>query len=57
MNKYRVKIPVFAEIEVFVFAKNKTDAETKAINKAVESEPLTCWEIDSLQNIEVRVCR
>jgi hypothetical protein len=45
-QKYVCKFFVWSDIEVTVTAKNKEEARTKAIKKAILEQPLVSWELD-----------
>lgn len=52
IKKYVVFLPVFETIRVIVETDNEDEAEDLAIAKAVEEEPMVCWEVDK-GNIEI----
>jgi hypothetical protein len=44
--KYRVVVPIWANIELEIDADNKEDALEKGIKEAIDKHPMVSWELD-----------
>ena len=53
MKTYNCKFFVTSDIEVTVEAKNKEEAREKAVQKAIDEQPLVPWELDEQNEFSI----